>query len=266
MSPFGSEQSALEASPLRRFALRLLGELHFGFRLRAHYLSMALKDVDRVERIFEAGCHRGQTSFWLSRRFPGARIKSVDIDPMLVAHCQKVANAGGIEHVQFRVADLTDYHERNAADLVVCFDVLEHIQNWQAAVRTLVDQLRPGGLLLIHSPQAGQYQGARFGLRKLLRRLQLGHSEHEHEGFVPSDFAILDKLGLDHRVMHTFGPWAMNLHTVFEVYRSHSRLWWLFLTPLLLLFSRLESPARTLQGGGLLVIARRQAVIEGTLS
>jgi SAM-dependent methyltransferase len=257
MLPFGSEQALVENSALRRFVLRLSGDVHFGFRMRARYLEMALESLDHAEKIFEAGCFRGQTSFWLSRRFPGAHIDSIDIDPGLITHCRNIARLSKMEMIEFSVADLVKYRQQNAADLVVCFDVLEHIKDWRTAVRTLVHQLRAGGLLLIHTPQAGQYQDRRFGLRRLRRRLQDGHHEHEHDGFVPADFAMLRDLGLEYRVTNTFSKWVMSLHNLFEVYRSHSRLWWVLLTPILLILSRIERPERATSGGGLLIVARK---------
>lgn len=257
MSRFGSEQAILETSALRRFALGLSGELHFGFRVRANYLERALRNQDQVEKIFEAGCARGQTSFWLSRRFPGSKIKSIDIDPELITHCRKVARSCGAGTIDFSVADLCDYQPEDSVDLVVCVDVLEHIEDWRTAVERLVGQLRAGGRLLIHTPQAGQFQDPRFGLRKMQKGLQAGHHEHEHDGFVGTDFAILDDLGLEYRVTNTFGKWVMSLHTFFEMYRNHSRLWWILFTPFLLLLSRIESLAPVTHGGGLLISAHK---------
>src|SRR5882724_8401035 len=257
MSQFGSEQAILATTTLRRIVLRWSGELHLGFRLRADYLEKALRNKNHVERIFEAGCYRGQTSFWLSRRFPDAHIKSIDIDPYLIAHCRNIARSSGAEMIEFSVADLVDYQEENSVDLVVCFDVLQYIENWRVAVERLARQLRADGLLLIHTPQAERKQNRRFGLGRMQRRLQAGHNEHEHAGFVATDFAILHDLGLEYQVINTFGKWVMSLHSLFEVYRNYSRFWWILFTPPLLLLSRLERPERASSGGGLLIIARK---------
>jgi SAM-dependent methyltransferase len=257
MPAFGSEQSVLATSLLRRLALRVGGDLHFGFRMRARYLAESLPDVEGIQSIFEAGCYRGQTSFWLRHKFPKASILSIDIDPALIGRCQKISELAGTEHIQFRLADLTNYREENQADLVVCFDVLEHIKDFHAALRTLARQTAPHGTLILHIPQSGRYQDTHFGLRKLRRNGQVKHSEHEHEGFVPGDFALLRDLGFEYEVRQTFGRWVMTLHTFFEIYRGHSRAWWIVFSPLLLVLSRLEMPGSIVNGGGLLVIARR---------
>lgn len=255
MNLFGKEQAVLQKSPLRRFTFKVLGDLHFGMRRRIHYLDRMVRDLE-VRTIFEAGCNRGQTSFWLHRKFPSAQITSIDISPTLIAHCQSIANHLGIPQITFQVADLANYQSVMGADLVICMDVLEHILDWQTAVKTLVKQLKPGSRLVIHTPHRGKYQHTRYGLRKLNLSDSDEPSEHVREGFVPEDFRLLSDLGLDYRVVFTFGWWVLNMHTFFELYRKHSQVWWMLFTPLLLLASRLENPVRNANGAGLLIVAQ----------
>jgi hypothetical protein len=44
--PFGAEQCVMERTATGRWTRRLLGELHYGIRLRGYYLARALNGLD----------------------------------------------------------------------------------------------------------------------------------------------------------------------------------------------------------------------------
>ena len=258
-APFGAEQFVVERTAGGRWARRLLGELHYGIRLRGYYLARALHGVDDVQAILDAGCGHGQTTFYLRRRFPGAYMRGVDIRPELVGHCQQIAKRLGYVDLDFAVADLTTYSDEHTYDLIVCCDVLEHIPDWKAALLRLVSLLQPGGWLIIHTPHRGQFQTSGFGLRRWVNvgkettaAIGLGHVR---DGFLPEDFCGLKDLGLAYEVTYTFGSLAMWAHTLFEAYRERSRYWHVVLTPLLFALGRLDAQWRQCDGAGLLVKA-----------
>ena len=255
--PFGAEQASTQESTVRRWAFRLFGDLRFGLRLRGWYLARALRDMRGVRRILETGCSHGQMSFWLSRRFPDAVIRCVDIDPRLVAYCTDLAARQGVRNLEFIVADLSDYADPDTYDLVICFDVLEHIVDWQAAVRRMAALLRPGGRLLIHTPRRGRFQDPQFGLRRWFgpRGAAALSVEHVREGFAPEDFAFLRSVNMRYRAGLTFAPLAMWAHTAFEIYRERSWIWHLLLSPLLLALAKIEARRPAREGGGIFVRA-----------
>jgi SAM-dependent methyltransferase len=254
MTPFGSEQALVESAPLRRWIWRWLGELHYGVRMRGWYLARVVHDLDRVGAILEVGSSRGQMAFWLRRRFPTALIQSIDVDPALVAHCVRLVEKSGARQLQFDVADVTTYADSRHFDLIICFDVLEHIVDWQSAVRQMVRLLSPGGRLVIHTPHRGRFQSPQFGLRRFRRSAEGARSpEHVREGFEPRDFEWLKELGEDYQIAFTFGSLAMWLHTVFEWYRSRSWFWRVVFTPPLYALAIVDSQRNPSDGGGLLV-------------
>lgn len=243
---------------LKRVALRYFGELHFGVRLRGYYLAKALQNIQRVATVLEIGCNRGQTSFWLHRRFPYATINAMDIDSSLIAHCSMIAQKQDVCNLSFRTADLLDLQDENKYDLIVCFDVLEHIADWETALHRLAEALKPNGYLLIHTPHKGRFQDSRFGLRRWFNSLETnGNSEHVHEGFVPEDFGVL--AGIDYEIIFTFNLLTMWSHTWFEVYRSHSWLWHLVFTLPLLGIGMWDARFKKTDGGGLLIWGTRIA-------
>jgi SAM-dependent methyltransferase len=225
--PFGAEQYVVEQTASGRWARRLLGELHYGVRLRGYYLARALNGLDDVQAILDAGCGYGQTAFYLRRRFSRAYVRGVDICPESVAHCQQIARYLGYADIDFALADLTTYSDGKTYDLIVCFDVLEHILDWEVALLRLVSLLRPGGWLVIHTPHRGRFQNSAFGLRRWFRSreetIPAVRQGHVREGFLPEDFCMLEHFGLTYEVTYTFGPLAMWAHTLFEAYRGRSR-------------------------------------------
>lgn len=251
--PFGYEQYVAAKSPLQRLVLRWFGELHFGIRLRGYYLKKVLRNVMDVKSILEVGSNSGQTSFWLRHRFPQASLHGLDIDVSLVEHCQSIAKKLDIRDLDFCAIDILNYCNPRGYDLIICFDVLEHIVNWEMVLRRLVSMLNPGGRLVIHTPYSGHFQSSRFGLRIWFNSSRgNGSPQHVREGFVPNDFALLTSLGVDYTTTCTFGHLAMWLHTFFEIFRGRSWVWHFIFTPALLALSVADNQMNR-DGGGLLV-------------
>lgn len=255
LNPFGAEQSTMERNIARRLAIQYLGELHFGIRLRGWYLNRSLRGLHKPTAILEVGCSYGQMSFWLRKRFPKAWITSLDINALLVQHCERVAKELSVQNMEFVEADVVNYKSSKLYDLIVCFDVLEHIPNWREALIHLSGLVRPGGYLLLHTPHKGKFQSPRFGLRKWFRSSGLGvmSSEHVREGFEPEDFDFLKSLEINHIVNYTFGSLTMWLHTFFEIYRSHSWVWRILFTPPLFALGIIDSFLKHRDGGGVLL-------------
>lgn len=260
--PFGWEQFLLETNPVLRALGPLVGELHYGLKVRALYLSAVLERLpaDHYHRILDAGCGKGQTAFWLSRRFPQALIHGVDVNPELIEHCKKIAGVLNAHSLQFFVADLVSYRREEVYDLIICFDVLEHIPDWVSVLRNLVDSLKPAGHLLVHVPHKSKYLGPSFGLRRILSRSLISEKNpsaegaiHVRDGFRQKDFCILEKWDVQYSVRYTFGPLAMHLHTIFEAYRGFRRYWHLFMTPILSTLALVDVKRQLHDGGGLLI-------------
>jgi len=56
--------------------------------------------------------------------------------------------------------DLCSYkYDPASYDLIVCYDVLEHLEDPEAAVRAFIPALRPGGLIVIGSPNPKSFKG-----------------------------------------------------------------------------------------------------------
>lgn len=102
--------------------------------------------------IYDAGAGFGQYSYWLSSQLPQATVTAIDVKEEQVADCNAFFQRIGRPQVSFEVGDVTRFQRPEAFDLVVCVDVMEHIEEDEAALRCYSTSLKPGGMLIISTP------------------------------------------------------------------------------------------------------------------
>lgn len=266
LRPFGAEQATAQSRRSLRCLYSLFGEFRFPLRLRGYYLARALAGRPQPTRIWDAGCGLGHTAFYLARRYPQADVFGSDRDALAVEHCRRIAGRVGLGHAHFSCGELTSATASapKQCDLVVCFEVLEYIQEFQKAIEVLAGSLAPGGILLIHTPAAGRFQSNRYGFRRFSRR---GIPRQDGRGQRPArpgfDMRALCEaltgcgLAVD-RAEYTFGPLAMLAHTIYEVTRSRSKLWQFCSFPALMGLGWVDSRRMSGEGGGLLLVAAKR--------
>jgi SAM-dependent methyltransferase len=97
-------------------------------------------------RLLNVGCGTG--GFNQAAEAAGALAWGVDVDPEAVAiarargPCARIACAAA-EALPFRAGSF---------DVVYCVSTLEHVADWEAALREMVRVLRPTGSLYLHTP------------------------------------------------------------------------------------------------------------------
>lgn len=261
---FGHEQYAVQSKVPLKLLYRLIGEYRYPLRLRGFFLSRILPKGLSPKAIWDAGCGIGQTSFFLARRFPNAPILGTDLVVSRVEHCGNIQQTNPrYKHVEFEIGNLLEVNCSEDYDLVVCFEVLEHIEDYDQAVDILSNSLRPGGMLVIHTPADGKFQTSNLGLRRFAKSDESPTSNdvgqyHVRPGFDLSDLAdCLERHGLKvESKRYTFGYLAMLAHTVYE--RTRSRSLFMVLTfPLLILAGLIDWYLPKNAGGGILILAKK---------
>jgi O-antigen biosynthesis protein len=103
--------------------------------------------------VLDAGCGMGYGTEMIARA-GASRVVGIDLAPEAIAAASE--RVGGV--AEFQVGDVRDPpFEREAFDLVVCFEVLEHLEDPEPALTALKDVLRDGGLMIASSPNRGVY-------------------------------------------------------------------------------------------------------------
>lgn len=125
--------------------------------LRAWHVKKELKRY-RKERngdvsVLDAGSGFGQYTWYMMKLSGSWKITGVDVKAEQINDCNDFIRKINKEHrVSFKVADLTALNEQGAYDLILCVDVMEHIENDVQVLRNFSRSLKPGGVLLISTP------------------------------------------------------------------------------------------------------------------
>lgn len=104
-------------------------------------------DLVRGKRVMDAGCGEG----FATRTLVGTASEVVGID----YHAEAIATAKAkwqLPGMTFRVVDLANSGADDTFDVVLNFQVLEHVPDDRAFVARLREWLRPGGTLMLTTP------------------------------------------------------------------------------------------------------------------
>jgi len=124
------------------------------FHRRRVVVRLAAKAARGARAILDVGCGQGELLSELSRALPSASVSGADLSEQSIADSRKKN-----PDYDLFVMDLTDagFEQKHAErlgnyDLVVCSEVIEHIEDDGLAVRRLRSLLAPGGHLIITVP------------------------------------------------------------------------------------------------------------------
>ncbi|MFZ6050441.1 class I SAM-dependent methyltransferase [Halocola ammonii] len=110
------------------------------------------KDYPEKAHILDAGAGFGQYTYYMSNMSRNYCILAVDVKSEQVSDCNKFFQAIDRKHVVFKKGDLTEFRKEEAFDLVLCVDVMEHIEEDVKTMTNYCHSLKPGGMLLISTP------------------------------------------------------------------------------------------------------------------
>jgi SAM-dependent methyltransferase len=122
---------------------------HFWFRARAGLLAWTIGSYFTEARSFlEIGSGTGFTLSEIRRRLPHLRLTGSDPSAAATAAARQ-----RLPDVDFLRFDAGDIPYQDEFDVVGAFDVLEHIDDDEAALRQMWRALRPGGGVVLTVPQ-----------------------------------------------------------------------------------------------------------------
>jgi 2-polyprenyl-3-methyl-5-hydroxy-6-metoxy-1,4-benzoquinol methylase len=104
-------------------------------------------------RVFNAGCGSGELSCLLAAA--GHQVVGIDPDPTYIQLARDRAG-DRFPGSEFVVSSIEDYRGPGDFDAAISTDVLEHIEDDRTAFTRMVEQVKPGGLVLVAVP-AGQW-------------------------------------------------------------------------------------------------------------
>lgn len=114
------------------------------FKPRAERLSKFCAEKGAaVEKVIDVGAGYGILLDEWRRLHPTAQLLAIEPSGVLAKECR----AKGLDVIEDIAENVTGYQEY--ADLVVCFEVLEHVFDPLAFVKNLVSLVRPGGYVFV---------------------------------------------------------------------------------------------------------------------
>ncbi len=204
---------------LRRFFYFLL-DLFF---LRSWHIQKLLRDIggeldEKGEwTLLDAGCGFGQYDRFILNKFRNVKVHSIDVKEDYLRDCrhyfEKEIKEG---RINFDRADLLQFKSSKKYDVIICIDVLEHIEEDGRVIQNLSNHLFDGGILLMHSPshyseEDGDDDDTFVG-------------EHARAGYSKTDIAEkLDAADLiPEKVHYTYGYWG---HKAWILSIKYPMLW-----------------------------------------
>jgi len=122
--------------------------------------------------LLELGCGDG---YWLKRleeHSPaGLKLSGVDYNPLRIDRAREVLSG----EVKLEVADLNQY-EPAPVDIILCMHVIEHIPDDTAFLSRVAGMISPGGMLILGTPNEGNYLMQRRNRKKGIFR----STDHQH--------------------------------------------------------------------------------------
>ncbi len=89
-----------------------------------------------------------------------ARVTGIDVDPTTVQHAQLNYAAPNLEYREGSALELEDAFEADSFDVVVVFELIEHVADHERVLAGIDHVLAPGGLLVISTPDRRMYTEA----------------------------------------------------------------------------------------------------------
>ncbi|MDP4062066.1 Ubiquinone biosynthesis O-methyltransferase, mitochondrial [Rhodobacteraceae bacterium LE17] len=161
------------------FAVFGTPDLHTHLRL-SPFLRQVAAAVERykISRIFEPGCGRGINAFEINKSGLKTPYFGNDFNPYDIASAQMIANELKLDHVMFAHADATTAIPKDEAyDAVLLLDIIEHIPDDAAFVRTVVENSAEDCVYFVSVPT------------KTYRKV-FGNAYHEKVGHVRDGYSV----------------------------------------------------------------------------
>jgi SAM-dependent methyltransferase len=256
------------ASVIRRFpALRIifynLLDLMF---LRSWYVRRELlkirKELPGELSIYDAGTGFGQYTWYMANHLKPNKIYAVDVKADWIEDLREFFKDN--PKVKLGIEDLRDISHISEFDLILCVDVMEHIEEDVDVFRNFYNALKPGGYLVINSPSI--YGGSDVHGEEDESFI----GEHARDGYSAEELqAKLQPLGFkDSNFRYTYGFWGdiswrlgikypMQLLNISKLFLLLLPFYYIVTLPLTLILMLFDYTADNKTGSGINYIAKK---------
>ena len=108
-----------------------------------------IKTIQRPN-ILVAGCGTGQHSLTTASRFANSHVTAIDLSVSSLSYALRKSNEFGVKNITYMQEDILNLAKiERKFDIIECSGVLHHMEDPLLGWKTLVDCLKPGGLMSI---------------------------------------------------------------------------------------------------------------------
>ena len=124
--------------------------------LRAWHVHREIKEWQKTApdhaEILDAGFGFGQHSYYVASKNRNWNLLGIDVKDEQVEDCTRFFKEINYTNTEFQVGDLTKYRKDDFYNLIVCVDVMEHIEEDVQVFDNYYHSLKKDGMLLISTP------------------------------------------------------------------------------------------------------------------
>lgn len=146
-------------------------------------ISLIQERVPLGGQVAEIGCAQGNMSLLLAEG--GYKVQAIDLNPEFLEYSRMKYEKGELEWVH---SDLENLNPEMRFDAVILAEIIEHCAWPEKVIQTAVEHLRPGGLLIVTTPNAeklrehlptfSSFNGEEK--RRELEKMQFGPAGEDH--------------------------------------------------------------------------------------
>jgi SAM-dependent methyltransferase len=259
--------SIIRKLPFLRILFYKILDLMF---LRSWYVRRELRKLRNIYgtsnvEIYDAGSGFGQYTYFMAKKMNPASIFSVDVKEEWINDCNNFFNLRKIRKVNFAVEDLTNINHKNKFDIILCVDVMEHIEDDIKVFKNFYNALKSDGHLLINSPSV--YGGSDVHEDKDESFI----GEHARDGYSKDDLETkLHPIGFKtYSSKYTYGFWGdiawrlgikypMILLNKSKIFLIILPIYYLLTLPFTLIMMSLDFSIENKIGSGINFIAKKE--------
>lgn len=249
------EKSNTILAKCKKLYILLFGIPEIGFQIRNLYFKEIITShvVNKnPKNILDAGSGIGAYSIWLAKIFKKAKITGGEIDKDKLNSSKIIKKQLGVQNVHFVYFDIMKPKKKNIYNLIICIDVLEHIDRYEKVLKNFYDLLQDNGYLYIHVPQPNQ--------KRIFSSFETWHHlDHVHEGIAKNTLEKrLKKLGF--RIIssqETSGFFGKITWEINHLSLSRSFVLAGIIFPFLYIFAVLDQYSKNKNGLGVAVLAKK---------
>ena len=137
-------------------SIRNFHKKHGGVAIEDEVLKLIFKNITENMKILDGGCGEGSITNFLAEKFPDVIFYGVDISDVGINYAYEESNKRKLKNVTYKVGDLKylDFPD-NYFDLIYSQSVIEHVVNYEKALKEFWRVLKPKGKLIIRVSNGG---------------------------------------------------------------------------------------------------------------